>query len=109
MNPILVFMLVSAVCVPVFLLCFRIAFKRSIVFTIFTVFIVVILVIGNCCFFVGAKGFINLVWGIPVTFLSLAIGLVVINRRVARPIKAVVDEMGRMAQGRLDQTEDEVR
>jgi len=109
MNSTVIFFLVSAACVPLFLVCFRLAFRRSIVFTIFTVFILVILIIGNCCFYVGVKGFIHLSWGIPVTFFNLALGLVVINRRIARPIKTVVDTMSRMAEGSLDQTEEEAR
>ncbi len=104
MNSTLLFMAISGSCVPLFLIAFRLAFKRSIVFLIFSVFIFAILLIGNLCFIVGSQGLIHIAWALPVTAAALTASLVIVNRRVARPIKAIERAMGSMASGNLDRT-----
>ncbi len=108
MNSTVLFILITVSCVVIFLIIFRLVFKRSIVFTMATVFIFTMLLIANLCYIIGVYGLIHVVWVLPLVSGFLISGFIYINTKIAKPIKYVSAKMARMAEGDLSEKEEEL-
>lgn len=99
MSPTAIFIAIALLCVPTFLGLFKLIYRKSLVFAILSVFVVVILLIAIMANIIGSRGLIHLVWAVPSVLILLALALGIIDRKISRPLKILIADIGKMAEG----------
>ena len=102
MSSAMVFFVGAVIVTPICFLISARLYKNSIVFIITSVVISIAVPTGVVGFLAGEYGFIHLFWGGPTIMAAMFICFSIIHKSISRPIKATVDVLKSMADGKFE-------
>lgn len=102
MSRIWVIVIVSLISVVVSLVFIRLIFKKSVVGMVGFLAMVFGIFSGVCFNIVGQKGTSNLIWAAPLVYIVGIWFLIIMNRRLARPLKSNIEKLKQLSAGQLN-------
>ncbi len=79
----------------------RIIFKKSVLAMVAFWAMMLAILSGACFNIVGQKGFVNVLWAVPVVFGVLFIYMMAVKRRIAEPLNLFSEKMKLLSEGNL--------
>jgi methyl-accepting chemotaxis protein len=85
----------------------RLVFRNSIVAIVGGAFMFVVTSIADFAFLCGSKGIFHLIWGIPVSVVSLFVVFYIVRKKVGEPLGQLTQSIIELSNGKLNLTQNQ--